>query len=356
MIQSQAVTPGAITPITPAITPFPFFPSTTGGSEVVKIAANAPPLTVWTSREDLIFSMGLSSTGKVLLGTGNKGSLIELESDTVYSTIAKPPSSQVTSIIAGSDGKVLVGTANPGKIFTLGPGFESAGSFESQTFDAKLYSHWGQLTWWGENGATKGRVSFYVRSGNTASPEKNWSPWSGPYTNASGQDVTAPPARFVQWKAVFADGTSASMPDVSWVNIAYQPENVAPVIDDIVVQDPNIRIQGFANLGTTPGAATPVQLKMPQRQNAGPSPFPSITATLDANATKASKVEVPPQGFEEKGYQSVVWLAHDDNDDDLIYSVYFRTESDNTWRLLKDKITQRYYSWDTSTLPDGPTT
>jgi hypothetical protein len=133
VIQSQALTPGVSAQITasPAITPFPFFPSTTGGSEVVKIAPDAPPLTVWTSRDDLVFSMGLAANGKVLLGTGNKGSIIELESDTVYSTVAKPPSSQVTSLIAGPGGKVFAGTANPGKIFALGPGYEASGSFES---------------------------------------------------------------------------------------------------------------------------------------------------------------------------------------------------------------------------------
>ncbi len=355
IIQSQAIAPNAAAQVTAILPQFPFFPSTTGGSEVVKIAPGAPPLTVWTSRDDLVFSMGLSSNGKVLLGTGNKGSIIELESDTVYSTIAKPPSSQVTSLIAGPDGKVLAGTANPGKLFTLGPGFESSGSYESQTFDAKLFSHWGRLTWWGENGATHGKVSFYVRSGNTANPEKNWSPWSGPYSNASGDNVSAPPARFVQWKAVFANGangSAADVPEISWVTIAYQPENVAPAIDAVVVQDPNIRIQGFASLASVPGSATPVQLKLPQRPNV--TTFPLITTTPDANAAKASKAEIPPQGFEEKGYASVVWLAHDDNDDDLLFSVYYRPETETTWRLLKDKLTQRYYSWDTSTIPNGP--
>ena len=91
IIQSQAIAPGGTAQAAPLLSQFPFFPSTTGGSEVVKIAPDAPPVTVWTSREDLVFSMGLSSTGKVLLGTGNKGAIIELESDTVYSTIAKPP-------------------------------------------------------------------------------------------------------------------------------------------------------------------------------------------------------------------------------------------------------------------------
>ena len=62
---------------------------------------------------------------------------------------------------------------------------------------------------------------------------------------------------------------------------------------------------------------------------------------------------MPPQGFQDKGYQSVVWSAHDDNDDDLIFAVYYRGEGEQNWRLLKDKITQRFYSWDTTTMPDG---
>jgi hypothetical protein len=71
------------------------------------------------------------------------------------------------------------------------------------------------------------------------------------------------------------------------------------------------------------------------------------------NTSKSLKMEVPPQGFEEKGYQSVLWSAHDDNDDDLAFSVYYRGEGEQTWRLLKDKLTQRFYSWDSTTMPDG---
>ena len=58
----------------------------------------------------------------------------------------------------------------PEKIFTLGPGSEPNGSFESDAFDAKIFSRWGRLTWWGDNGAAQGKVAFYVRSGNTSSP------------------------------------------------------------------------------------------------------------------------------------------------------------------------------------------
>ncbi|MGC2722634.1 MAG: hypothetical protein WA224_01645, partial [Candidatus Acidiferrales bacterium] len=229
-----------------AAAPFSFFPSTTGGSDVVEISPEGAPTTVWTSREDLVFAMGLSADGKILLGTGNKGAIIELEGNNVYSSIAKTASAQVTSLIAGRDGAMLVGTANPGKIFTLGPGYESQGSFESDPFDAKIFSHWGRLTWWGDNGATQGKVAFYVRSGNTSSPEKNWSPWAGPYSNVAGEGVSCPPARFIQWKAVFLETDKGAPPNISWVSVAYQSENVAPVVDDIAIQDPGVRVQGFS--------------------------------------------------------------------------------------------------------------
>jgi hypothetical protein len=48
-----------------------------------------------------------------------------------------------------------------------------------------------------------------------------------------------------------------------------------------------------------------------------------------------------------------LWSAHDDNDDDLRYAVYYRGENEHEWKLLKDKLDQKYYSWDTNTLPDG---
>jgi sugar lactone lactonase YvrE len=326
--------------------PFPFFPSTTGGSDVVKISSDGSPDSIWTSREDLVFSMGLSPENKLLLGTGNKGSIIELEGQNVSSNIAKTASAQVTSLLAGPGGKIYVATANPGKIFTMGPGFESEGSFESDTFDARIFSHWGRLSWWGDNGATTGKVAIYVRSGNTSSPEKNWSAWSGPYKNASGEAVNCPPGRFAQWKAVFLDTDHGGAPNISWVNLAYQPKNVAPEIDDIVMQDPGIRVQGFAQQPGGPGSATPVQLRMPQRGSN--IIFPPVAQV------QQPKIDAPIQGYQEKGYASVVWSAHDDNDDDLTFSVYYRGEGEQNWRLLKDKLNQRFYSWDTTTMPDGP--
>ena len=49
----------------------------------------------------------------------------------------------------------------------------------------------------------------------------------------------------------------------------------------------------------------------------------------------------------------MVWTAHDDNEDELRYAVYFRGEGEKEWKLLKDNLEQKFYSFDTTTLPDG---
>lgn len=329
-------------------TPFPF-PAVSGGAEVVRIAPDGSPETLWTSRDDLVYAMGLTPAGKLLLGTGDKGTIIELEGDQVYSSVAKTASAEVTSFVSGPGGRIFAATANAGKIFELGPGYESNGTFESNTFDAKIFSHWGRLTWWGENGAMQGKVAFYARSGNTSNPDNNWSAWAGPYKKSEASEVSCPPARFVQWKAVFLDAEGGAPPIVSWVGLAYQPKNVAPVIDDIALQDPGVRVAGYSTQGGLPGSSAPVQLHTPH----GPGATPSSTTAGADSPSRIVKVEVPPQGYAERGYQGVLWSAHDDNDDDLLFSVYYRGEGETDWHLLKDKLTQKFYSWDTTSMPDG---
>ncbi len=327
----------------------PFFPNLGGGSEVYRIAADGSPESLWTSREDLVYSLGFSKDGRLLLGTGNHGTVIELGENRLFSNVANASSDQVTSLVSGAGGVLYVGTANPGKIFALGPGREKDGSYESAPFDAKIFSQWGKLTWSAENGG-KGKLAFYVRSGNTSRPEKNWSEWAGPYSASGADRAACPAARFAQWKVVFSHTDDEATPTVSWVSLAYLPKNVAPAIDGIVVQNPGIRIQGFAAPPAAPGAAAPVQIRMPQSPNAA---NPGATPFVAEASPRSPKVEPPPQGVEQKGYMSVVWTAHDDNEDELTFALYVRGEGEKNWRLLKDKIEQHHYSWDSTTMPDG---
>jgi flavin-binding protein dodecin len=82
-------------------------------------------------------------------------------------------------------------------------------------------------------------------------------------------------------------------------------------------------------------------------------PVPSIAGVTITQTSSSARFEQPPQGVLQKGYQTVVWAAHDDNEDELQYAVYYRGENETQWKLLKDKLDQRFYSFDTTALPDG---
>ena len=49
----------------------------------------------------------------------------------------------------------------------------------------------------------------------------------------------------------------------------------------------------------------------------------------------------------------VKWTVHDDNDDQMVYSVFYRGDGETRWLLLKDNLTDKFYSFDASLLPDG---
>ena len=47
------------------------------------------------------------------------------------------------------------------------------------------------------------------------------------------------------------------------------------------------------------------------------------------------------------------WKASDDNDDDLVYSIYFRGDGESDWKLLEKRLTDTFYTLDGAALPDG---
>ncbi len=329
-------------------TPFVPFPPLLSSS-IYKISPDGAPEELWTSRDDVVYTLALNPEGRLLAGTGNNGALLAIDGHGVFAQLAKAGSAQITGIARGANGKIFLCTANPGKVFSVGPEYQPEGTYESRSFDAQLFSQWGRIDWWSpppvaaaKPAASSGepRLEFFVRTGNTEDPGKEWSRWFGPYSK-SGVSVEAPPARFAQWKAVIHDGRPGD--GIEWVSLAYLPRNVAPVIDGIAVQDPNVRVQSNNPIQT--GQAASVTLKTP--------PAPNPTGVVISQSASSQKFEQPPQGFVQRGYQSVLWTAHDDNDDDLRFALFYRGENETQWKLLKDKLDQKFYSWDANALPDG---
>ena len=332
--------------------PFPLFPSLVSSS-IYRVHPDGAPEELWTSREDSVYALGLASDGRLLAGTGNNGALLAIDGRGVFAQLAKAGSSQITGIVANGSGKVFLCTSNPGKVFSLGPEYEAEGTYESRSFDAQLFSQWGRIEWWSPPAASSAksasgpntvhgnepRVEFFVRTGNTDDPGKEWSRWFGPYTK-SGAATEAPSARFAQWRAVIHDGRPGD--GIDWVSLAFQPRNVVPVIDGIAIQEPGVRAQSQPTVSSNQPA--PVTLKMPT---------PPTTSGVTVTSSSTTHFEQAPQGVMQKGYQTVLWTAHDDNDDELQYAVYFRGENEKEWKLLKDKLDQKFYSFDTTALADG---
>jgi len=355
---TSLTTGGVITSGQPqAQQPFVPFPPLLS-STVYRISADGVSEELWSSREDVVYALGLASDGRLLAGTGNNGALLAIDGRGVFAQLAKAGSAQITGIARNSFGKIFLCTANPGKVFSVGPEYEAEGAYESRSFDSQLFSQWGRLEWWGPppsasakspahsnashaaGHADDPRLEFFVRSGNTEDPGKEWSRWFGPYAK-SGAAMEAPSARFVQWKSIIHDGRAGD--GIEWVSLAYLPRNVAPVLDGIALQEPGIRAQSQSAMGAS--QPTVVTLKQP--------PSPNISGVTITQSSAPARFELPPQGTLQKGYQSVLWSAHDDNDDELRYSVFFRGETEQEWKLLKDNLEQKFYSWDTTTLPDG---
>ncbi|MBI3693637.1 MAG: hypothetical protein HY238_02185, partial [Acidobacteria bacterium] len=288
---------------------------------------------LWTSNDDVVYALGFNPQGKLLIGAGNQGRIFQLESDHVYSLLRKAAPAQITAFLQEAGGRVLVATANVGKVYGLGPEIEPKGTFESDVFDAAIFSRWGRLHPKATlpHGAT---LTLYARSGNLSGPAQYWSKWSSPVRPPEGAPVDCPPARFVQWKAVL-ETSGAALPVLDSVTLAYQPKNIAPTISDLEVTPPNHK---FADPPVT--ASSTQTLTLPAL---GAKPAPPLTVAPQPVRTMNAA----------KGYLGVRWLAQDENEDDLAFRIEIRGVNEQNWKVLKEKVEQQHFSWDSTAFADG---
>jgi hypothetical protein len=317
----------------PAPAPSGLATRVSGGSEIYRIAVDGEPSVVWRSWEDIVYALGFDNQGRLLLGTGDNGKLIRLDSEHLHSVVLTTASRQITALATGPKGQVYTATSNIGKIFELGPGLETEGSFESQPFDADIFSEWGRLEWDGTRGG-QSKIEVSTRSGNLDSPSRNWSEWSAPVTSPEGGEAGSPPARFVQWRAVLSSAGSGESPELDSVTVYYRPRNIAPVVTEIEATPPNYR---FAD---KPQGAPPKNLTL--------SPLGGSSRRSSGTPAKQGQTLLPAQG-----YVGVRWDATDGNDDRLLFKVEIRAEDETNWKLLEDEVEDPYLSWDSTSFADG---
>jgi WD40 repeat protein len=294
------------------------------GSEIYEIAANGAPRKLWSGHDDVVYALRWQTDG-LLAATGNRGRIYRIQEDGSYADIAHLEASQATGF-ADSPRGLYIGTANTGKVYRLSHEAAAEGSYTSDVFDAGVFSQWGRS----EIGSDVKNFDLYARAGNVDNPARGWSDWKKitPNDGPLGLD----PARFVQWKAVLHPGA-----EIASVGINYLPVNIAPEVDEIVVV-PGARVNaGGMQMGPQP---TTVNFSAQQNSN-----------ILNFNQEPGRE---PLAALKDKDAVTARWIAHDDNGDELTFSVYYRGEGEQNWQLLRKKVKERYLTFDASLLPDGP--
>ena len=267
----------------------------------------------------LVMSM-IEKDGTLLVGTGSDGLIYQVNpaaEETVV--LAKVEPKQVLCLLAARDGKVLAGLANVGGIVSIDNAPAAEGTLISPVLDATQVSRFGKIHLHGSlpSGTS---LTLATRSGNVQDATKiGWSKWSGEMPAVEYVQVPSPPARFLQYRLTLSTKDGKSTPVVDEVDVTYQMPNLAPVVK-------SVKVAGQAAPAPTPAATpgTPVAATPPSAPNA-----------------EANRV------------QTITWEAEDANGDALQYSVHFRNGPKSPWILLKGKLTDTHYDWDTRTIADG---
>jgi hypothetical protein len=292
------------------------------GTEIYAVEEGQAPRKIWSGKDEVVYALAAGPDGLLAL-SGNRGRIFRIQDDGAFADIAHLEAQQGLSLAVESNPakQVLIGTGNTGKLYTLGS--QEKHEYASDVLDAGAFSRFGRMEV--EPGSSK--YDLLTRTGNVEQPVRGWSEWE-PLKEGV---VASPPGRFLQWKAVLHEGGA-----LGGVGVNYLPVNAAPVVDETVV---------------APGARLNPQNQMNQQQQTININFPSANqSNVVAFDGQSSS---PLSALKDKTAVTVRWAAHDDNGDDLTFALYLRGDNETAWRLLKDGITDKAYSFDANLLPDG---
>jgi hypothetical protein len=289
------------------------------GSEIYALVEGQAPRKLWAQKDDIVYALLARADGLLAL-TGNRGHILRIAADGSFADLAHLDAQQVLSFASAGD-QLILGTGNTGRLFTFGP--VQKHEYASQVFDAGALARFGHIE------VEPGAKNFQIltRTGNVAQPVRGWADWQ-PLKEGS---VASPAGRYLQWKAVLTDGGS-----VANVGVNYLPVNAAPVIDDVIA----VTGARWSGSGSTNSGPQSISISFAQpAANAAPNADPTANSPLSATKDRAAV--------------TARWAAHDDNGDELLFSLYLRGDGETAWRLLKDRITDRAYCFDATQLPDG---
>jgi hypothetical protein len=299
-------------------------------SAVYKINPDGTVETLWSSKEENVYSLAPQPNGGLFFSTDGQGRLYRLSVDRKATLMVETNEGEATRLLQSADGLVAA-TGDMGKVFRLSDAAGASGSYESPVHDAGSVARWGRVSW----RSTGGKIQLQTRSGNSARPDKTWSDWSDPLTNTGGDPhaslIPSPNARYVQWRASL-EGPGAMVENVS---LAYLPQNNPPVIRSISVSMQNSAQKAAAAASSSTSAAYSITVT-----DTGETSTPAGTPTQTLSHGAGSQIQV-------------TWQADDPDGDRLLYSIYFRGEDEKEWKLLRANVAENSLLLDGDVLADG---
>jgi hypothetical protein len=309
-------------------------------SAVYKINPDDTVETLWSSKEENVYSLvaGPPVAGtngdSLYFATDGQGRLYRLGADRKATLMVETNEGEATRLLESPDGLVAA-TGDMGKVFRLADAAGASGSYESPVHDSGSVARWGRISW---RSATAGngsaKVQLATRSGNSARPDKTWSDWSEPLSDARNDTrdalIKSPNARYIQWRASL-EGPGAAIENVS---VAYLPQNNPPVIRSI-----SVSMQGSAQKAAAATSSTAAAYSITVTDT-GETSTPAGTPTQALSHGSGSQVQV-------------TWQADDPDGDRLLYSLYFRGEDEKEWKLLRANIAENSLLLDGDVLADG---
>ena len=296
-------------------------------SAIYRINADGTVETLWTSKEENVYSMAAAPSGSVYFATDGQGRLYKLGADRKATLMVETNEGEATRLL-DAPGGLMAATGDMGKLFRLADGAGSSGSYDSPVHDSGSVARWGRISW---RTSSSSNVKVTTRTGNSARPDKTWSDWSEPLTNAQDSLVRSPNARYIQWRASL-DGAGAAIENVS---IAYLPQNNPPVIRSISVTMQANSAAALKAAASSTSAAYSITVT-----DTGESSTPAGTPTQTLSHGAGSQVQI-------------TWQADDPDGDRLLYSLYFRGEGEKEWKLLRMNIPENSLILDGDVLADG---
>ena len=312
----------------------------TDGGAVLRVKPDGVWDVIWQSPRDVPYDLLIDDADVLIVGTGPNGRLYRLVGEPVTSTlVTRVAAGQITAMAYAPGGRLHFATANPGKLFALSDSLSAEGTYFSDVRDARTIATWGTIRWTSTE-PSGSQVKLSTRSGNTDDPDEMWSDWSESYNFASGQVITSPKARYLQWRAVLKRG--AATPVLTSVTASYLPRNVAPMVTSITQHPAGTAFQEtFAGTEIDLAGFEPTS-----RNNTLPIRIESEARTQPGQPTLGRRVY-------RKGLQTFGWTTEDTDNDRLEYSVHYRAEDTSAWTLLIAGLTDPIFVWDTVSVPDG---